>query len=373
MSKNIEQTVRSRYGAVAKSNLSSEQEGVRAVAEAFGYTSDELLSIPAEANMGLSCGNPTATAHLKEGEVVVDLGSGGGLDVFLAAQKVGPIGKAIGIDMTAEMIHLARRNAEKANNGRGYSNVEFHLATIDKLPLPDNSVDCVISNCVINLAPDKSAVFREIGRVLKPGGRLAVSDIALKKPLPKELSENVMAYVGCIAGAISIDEYKKGLAEAGFSNVEVIDSQSDLNAYAKIEGQSGCCSPSSADVDGESLPTLEGGCCSAAPTKDVDGELRSELAELLQQNNVNDYAASVKVFAVKGQDAEIGSTKAEVACCGPVDGKAIATATVESVSCGCETTAPGADEGACCGTQAAKFGVAVKLNAAACCSTEQAA
>ena len=154
------------------------------MAEAFGYTPEQLASIPAEANMGLSCGNPTAFASLKPGETVVDLGCGGGLDVFLAAKRVGPTGKAIGIDMTPEMLDLARRNAAKADGGKPLDNVEFHQATIDKLPLPDASVDCVISNCVINLAPDKQAVFCEIARVLKPGGRLAVSDIALKKPLP---------------------------------------------------------------------------------------------------------------------------------------------------------------------------------------------
>src|SRR6266498_5471689 len=194
MSTNIEHAVRSKYSTVATSNLSSQHEGVRAVAEAFGYSPEELASIPAEANMGLSCGNPTATANLREGETVVDLGSGGGLDVFLAAAKVGPTGRAIGIDMTPEMVDLARRNAARGNNGQPFTNVEFHLATIDKLPLPDDSVDCVISNCVINLAPDKTAVFREIARVLKPGGRVAVSDIALKKELPAELSNDISAY-----------------------------------------------------------------------------------------------------------------------------------------------------------------------------------
>lgn len=310
MSEIIEQAVKSKYGAVAVSNLSSEHQGVRAVAEAFGYTPEELGSIPAEANMGLSCGNPTATAHLRAGETVVDLGSGGGLDVFLAAQQVGPEGRAIGIDMTPEMIELARRNAAKGNDGRGYDNVEFHLATIDRLPLADNSVDCVISNCVINLAPDKPAVFREIARVLKPGGRLAVSDIALKKPLPAELGSDIMAYVGCIAGAIPIEDYKNDLFAAGFSGVEVIDSKADLNAYAKVENQSGCCSPAMTPAEGKkrSLPMLESSCCAPAPAAEescctpkaeTDGELHARLLELLNRYNVNDYAASVKVFAVK--------------------------------------------------------------------------
>ena len=203
MAEDIKQVVQSKYASVAKSGLSTDHAGVRAVAEAFGYTPEQLASIPAEANMGVSCGNPTAFASLKPGETVVDLGCGGGLDVFLAAARVGPTGKAIGIDMTPEMLELARSNAAKGNAGRPITNVEFHQATIDKLPLPDASVDCVISNCVINLAPDKPAVFREIVRVLKPGGRLAVSDIALKKPLPPEVGNDLMAYVGCIAGSHS--------------------------------------------------------------------------------------------------------------------------------------------------------------------------
>lgn len=310
MSEKIKQAVQSKYGAVAASNLSSENDGVRAVAEAFGYTPDELSSIPAEANMGLSCGNPTATAHLKEGETVVDLGSGGGLDVFLAAQKVGASGKAIGIDMTPEMIELARRNAEKGNGGRGYENVEFHLATIDKLPLPDNSVDCVISNCVINLATDKPAVFREIARVLKPGGRLAVSDIALKRELPPELGDDLMAYVGCVAGAISIEDYQNGLSKAGFSDVQVIDAGSDLNAYALVENQAVCCPPamSQAESGSNSLPTLDSGCCAPASAGNAGTELHTDLAELLRRYDVNDYAASVKVFAVKDTAANSSSS-----------------------------------------------------------------
>jgi SAM-dependent methyltransferase len=285
MSKQIEEAVRDRYGSFAGSTLSSEHAGVRAVAEAFGYSADELSSIPADANMGLSCGNPTASAHLRPGEVVVDLGCGGGLDIFLASQKVGPEGRAIGIDMTPKMIERARRNAEEG----GYTNVEFHLATIDKLPLPDNSVDCVISNCVINLAPDKQAVLREIARVLKPGGRLAVSDIALKNPLPVEVSSDLLAYVGCVAGAILIDDYKRGLIDAGFAHAEIVDTNRDLNVYSKIENQTACCSPSSA------LPVATTSCCTPA-----DDKMSSDhLANLLRRYSVNDYAASVRIYAIK--------------------------------------------------------------------------
>ena len=293
MSETITEAVKSKYGSVAGSGLSTDQGGVKAVAEAFGYTPEELASIPAEANMALSCGNPTATAGLREGEVVVDLGSGGGLDVFLAARKVGPTGKAIGIDMTPEMLDLARRNAGKA----GLTNVEFHEATIDKLPLPDASVDCVISNCVINLAPDKPAVFREVARVLKPGGRLAVSDIALKRELPPDLGNDLMAYVGCIAGAIMIEDYRRELLEAGFSHVEVIDSNSDLNAYAKVENQAVCCPPPASPANG--LAVVEAECCSVGPAAVVDEALHARLADLLRRYDVNDYAAGVKVFAVK--------------------------------------------------------------------------
>jgi len=274
----IEKIVQNRYGEIAGQGLSSEHKGVKAIAEAFGYSSDQLASIPAEANMGLSCGNPTAFASLREGETVVDLGSGGGLDVFLAAAKVGLTGKAIGIDMTPEMLALARANAARA----GLSNVEFHQSTIDNLPLPDASVDCVISNCVINLAPDKHAVFREIARVLKPGGRLAVSDIALKRPLPPEIGQNILAYVACIAGTIPIEEYRSGLLAAGFAHVEIIDTGADLNVYGKnVERQSTCCPPSTS-------------CCS-----NDEPDTQSQLFDLMKLYNINDYAASVKVYAVK--------------------------------------------------------------------------
>jgi arsenite methyltransferase len=286
--KDLLSSVKSKYGAVAQSSLSTNHDGVRAVAEAFGYTTEELTSIPAAANMGLSCGNPTATARLRRGETVVDLGSGGGLDVFLAAKLVGPEGRAIGIDMTPAMIERARANAAAG----GYTNVEFHLANIDQLPLADASADCVISNCVINLAPDKPAVFREIARVLKPGGRLAVSDIALKGELPEAIASSLAAYVGCIGGAIHIDAYREELLKAGFEFVEIVESGSDLNAYAKIENQSGCCSPTMTSDPPEG------------------SALHQSLSCLLSAYDVNQAAASVKVYALK-------SASTAQKCCGP--------------------------------------------------------
>jgi arsenite methyltransferase len=294
MSDSMTNIVREKYGEVARSALSTNDAGVRAIAEAFGYSAEELSSIPADANMGLSCGNPTATASLRPGEVVVDLGSGGGLDVFLAAKRVGPTGKAIGIDMTPEMISRARKNAKEAS----LPNVEFHKANIDKLPLTDGLADCIISNCVINLAPDKEAVFREMFRVLKPGGRVAVSDIAIKKELPSALAKDVAAYVGCIAGAISMDDFQQGLRTAGFEAVHVVDSGADLNAYANVEGQSACCSPPMEKKS--TLPIADESCC--GPTccgGSKESPVHQGLTAVLKQYNLNDYAASVKVYAVK--------------------------------------------------------------------------
>jgi len=296
MSEQILDSVKSKYGAVAESTLSNNHAGVQAVAEAFGYTAEELTSIPADANMGLSCGNPTATARVRPGEVVVDLGSGGGLDVFLASKMVGPSGRAIGIDMTPSMIERARANAASG----GYSNVDFYLAMIDRIPLPDASVDCVISNCVLNLAPDKPAVFREISRILKPGGRLAVSDIALKHELPENIAKSMAAYVGCIGGAIKIGDYREGLLAAGFEHVEILDSGSDLNAYAKVENQAGCCSPTISDSTS---------CCT--PAASVEPTVHEELTDLLAKYDVNAAAASVKVYAIKP------GAPAASSCCGP--------------------------------------------------------
>lgn len=286
--KDVTGNVKSQYGATARSGLSNESAGVRAVAEAFGYTSEQLSSLPPQANMGLSCGNPTALAGLRAGEVVVDLGCGGGMDLLLAAKQVGPTGKAIGIDMTPEMIERARAGAKQIRA----TNVELHLAQIDELPLADESVDCIISNCVINLAPDKPKVFREMLRVLKPGGRVAISDIALRKELPDEVAGSIEAYVGCIAGAILIPEYERLLSEAGFGAVAVQETGADLNAYAQAGGAV-CCS-SNAEA-----------CCSSPETSKESVDLHQGLVQILERFDANAYAASVRVHAVKAGSGPI--------------------------------------------------------------------
>ncbi len=189
-----------------------------AVSQAIGYTDEQLGAIPDGAALGLGCGNPTALASLKEGEVVLDLGSGGGIDCFLAAGKVGEKGRVIGVDMTPEMVERARENASKGS----YGNVGFRLGEIEHLPVADNSVDVVISNCVVNLSPDKAQVFKETYRVLRPGGRVMVSDIVLLKELPDAIKSSVAAYTGCIAGASIKEDYLAAIASAGFQGVEVV-------------------------------------------------------------------------------------------------------------------------------------------------------
>lgn len=197
------------------------------LSKAMGYSDEELTVAPEGANLGLGCGNPTALASLKEGEVVLDLGSGAGFDCFLAAEKVGESGKVIGVDMTAEMIEKARQNATKSN----YRNIEFRLGEIENLPVADNSVDVVISNCVINLSPDKKRVFQETYRVLKPGGRIMVSDITLLKELPAFIKDSIAAYVGCVAGATTREEYLATVADTGFQEVEIIGESSVKGIY----------------------------------------------------------------------------------------------------------------------------------------------
>ena len=203
----------------AKSCCCGGDSTVRSASKSVGYAEEEMDSVPDGANLGLGCGNPTALASLVEGETVLDLGSGAGFDCFLAANKVGENGKVIGVDMTPEMIEKARENAEKG----GYRNVEFRLGEIESLPAADNSIDVIISNCVINLSPDKERVFGEAFRVLKPGGRLMVSDIVLLKELPDFIRNSVAAYVGCISGALMKDEYLDTIKKSGFQEVSVLD------------------------------------------------------------------------------------------------------------------------------------------------------
>lgn len=191
------------------------------LAQAVGYGSEDLAALPEGANMGLSCGNPVALASLKPGEVVVDLGSGGGFDVFIAGRRVGAAGRAIGVDMTPEMLAKARRNVAVYRERSGLDNVEFRLGEIEHLPLADNSVDAIISNCVINLSPDKAQVWREIARVLKPGGRVSVSDIALLQPLPEAIAQKVAALVGCVAGAVPVAETERMMQDAELTAIEL--------------------------------------------------------------------------------------------------------------------------------------------------------
>jgi len=188
------------------------------ISKKIGYTEEDLKAAPEGANLGLGCGNPVALASLKEGETVLDLGSGAGFDCFLASSRVGHRGRIIGVDMTPEMVEKARDNARKGN----YANVEFRLGEIENLPVGDNSVDAVISNCVINLSPNKKRVFQEAFRALRPGGRLMVSDIVLLKELPEEIRNSVAAYVGCVAGAVTKKEYLEAIQATGFEETKVL-------------------------------------------------------------------------------------------------------------------------------------------------------
>lgn len=216
----VKQAVKQGYAKIAQKQSSSCCGGndcAQNVSKNIGYTNEEIGSVPDGANLGLGCGNPTALASIKEGETVLDLGSGPGFDCFLAANKVGAKGKVIDVDMTPEMIQKAKENAKKGN----YRNVEFRLGEIEKLPVADNSVDLIISNCVINLSPDKKKVFQEAFRVLRPGGRFMISDMVLLKELPDSIKKSIEAYVGCLGGAILKDEYIKTIEQAGFQDIKI--------------------------------------------------------------------------------------------------------------------------------------------------------
>lgn len=223
----IKEAVRSRYAQAALRNASccgtsksccGGAGNVEDISLKVGYGEEDLNAVPEGANLGLGCGNPVALASLREGEIVLDLGSGAGFDAFLAAARVGKTGKVIGVDMTPEMISKAKNNAEKG----AFENVEFRFGEIEELPVADDEVNAVISNCVINLSTDKGKVFREAFRVLKPGGRLMVSDLVLLKDLPERVRQSVEAYVGCIAGALLKEDYLGAIREAGFQDVTVV-------------------------------------------------------------------------------------------------------------------------------------------------------
>lgn len=231
-SDSLRQLVRQGYAQIAKETSegccgtgvsccgSTPQEASK-LARELGYTVEELQALPEGANMGLSCGNPAALAALRPGETVLDLGSGGGFDIFIAGKKVGPTGRAIGVDMTPEMLAKARGNLAHYRQESGLDNAEFRLGEIEHLPVADHSVDVIISNCVINLSPDKAQVWREVARVLKPGGRVAISDMALLKPLPEEVLKLVEARIGCVAGAVQVSETGRMVQEAGLTDIRL--------------------------------------------------------------------------------------------------------------------------------------------------------
>lgn len=272
-SRHIKKIVRDGYSKIARqgttccsTNSCCGSVDAQSISKSVGYSPKEINAVPDGANLGLGCGNPVALASLKKGEVVLDLGSGAGFDAFLAAKRVGESGRVIGVDMTPQMIRRARQNAQKG----GYANIEFRLGEIEKLPVKDESVDVIISNCVINLSPDKKAVFKEAFRVLKPGGRLMVSDLVLVKGLPRAIRESVEAYVGCLAGAIKKEEYLRYIKTAGFSRVDVIQE----NTYP-----------------------LE------AMANDVTVQAIQKKSNIRQKDlkNVEQAIASIKVSAVKGK------------------------------------------------------------------------
>ncbi|MDZ4773441.1 MAG: arsenite methyltransferase [Planctomycetota bacterium] len=246
---NVRTQVREGYAAIARANDADPSAagccgpsggcGVRTdaaeLARSVGYSADEIALLPEGANMGLSCGNPGAIAALKPGEIVLDLGSGGGFDCFLIGPKVGASGRAIGVDMTPEMLAKARRNLASYRTRTRLDNVEFRLGEIEHLPVADASIDVVISNCVLNLSPDKPQVWREIARVLKPGGRVAISDLALQRTLPESVKHSIEALVGCVAGAVLIEDVDRMMRDAGLVNVQLTTKPEYVAALMSFE------------------------------------------------------------------------------------------------------------------------------------------
>ncbi|KAL7919859.1 S-adenosyl-L-methionine-dependent methyltransferase [Trichoderma austrokoningii] len=275
-----------RYSAAAGG---VEAQYAESVAKSFGYTAEELSNIPHDANLGLSCGNPLAIATLREGETVIDLGSGAGLDTFLAAEKVGCNGRVIGVDMNEDML----KKAEALKASWGKNNMEFVQSQITRIALKDGIAHCIISNCVINLVPEeeKQLAFNEMFRLLKPGGRVAISDILAKSPLPDNIKNSMALYVGCIAGASEVGMYQKYLKEAGFNGIIIQDSGNDLNVYHNKTTDSCCKSLSSRDS------------CSAEQDKGFCAETGCNLKEGglvdARDTDFNEWTASYKIFAVK--------------------------------------------------------------------------
>eukprot|EP00486_Rosalina_sp_Unknown_P007209 CAMPEP_0201574152 /NCGR_PEP_ID=MMETSP0190_2-20130828/18438_1 /ASSEMBLY_ACC=CAM_ASM_000263 /TAXON_ID=37353 /ORGANISM="Rosalina sp." /LENGTH=407 /DNA_ID=CAMNT_0048001989 /DNA_START=15 /DNA_END=1238 /DNA_ORIENTATION=- len=316
--------INKRYSNTAKNfelQSKEEQEKLRAVAKVFGYSPSELEEIGNDANLGLGCGNPVKQANLKKGETVLDLGAGAGMDLFLARKYIGTSsdgGQLLGIDFSKDMVERAKKNAsKKAKRGQDVSNVQFHHAEIEKMtPIKDNSVDCAISNCVLNLVPNKYNAFKEVHRVIKPGGRIVFSDIALKKALPTYLKTDLTSIVNCVGGACLATEYEQALLKAGFKSVKMIDKNVDLNVWKdswesmvnpdnkKDENAMGCCGVSQdkaccgPSVEKEKEKE-ESSCCGAPSdtkdTKDAASRLYTEFKDM----NLNDYVASYYVFGVK--------------------------------------------------------------------------
>ncbi|KAK5098916.1 hypothetical protein LTS08_006295 [Lithohypha guttulata] len=307
--------VKSHYSA-ASSNRSTNGTYESKVAQAFGYSEAELSSIPKESNLGLSCGNPIALAKLHEGETVVDLGCGAGFDVFLASPKVGETGTVIGVDMNEDMLEKARRNAQNMNGGKGAKNVKFVQAPITDMNggVESGSVDCIISNCVVNLVPEeeKPLVFKEMHRTLKSGGRVAISDILIKDgvELPENLKKDMGLYVGCVAGASLVSGYQKYLKEAGFQDVLIVDKGYDLNVYnaddenVNGEGKSCCGTTAPAPVAKSCCgtttapsPIAAKSCCGT--TAQTNGNGLQQVKVDLKTLDFNAYAGSYNIYAVK--------------------------------------------------------------------------
>ncbi|KAL8943426.1 MAG: hypothetical protein Q9216_001064 [Gyalolechia sp. 2 TL-2023] len=277
--------VQEHYGSTAK-NDNSDSDYAAKVASAFGYSKEELTHAPAESNLGLSCGNPFAIANIREGETVIDLGSGAGFDVFQAAKKVGPSGKVIGVDMNKDMLERAYGIKQKINA----ENTSFVESKLTDINLPDATADCVISNCVINLVPEaeKPSAYSEMFRLLKPRGRLAVSDILLKQDMPNELKSDMALYVGCISGASRQEECEKYLSDAGFKGTLIVADNSDLNVYktaSKDNEVLGCCGPASKSAS------------SHCGSKDEEKKIEKQ-----KDVDLNEWAGSFKIYAVKPEN-----------------------------------------------------------------------